>query len=163
MILYHGGTETIERPEIIIPATARDFGIGFYTTNIIDQAIRWAKRKSRTTSRPGHQRPAIVNLYDFDESALSILKVNTFPEASSDWLDMVVACRSDVYHKHGYDIVTGKIADDNVGETILYVLQNIMRREDAIERLRFEQINHQICFCSKESLQYLNFLEARTY
>lgn len=39
-------------------------------------------------------------------------------------------------------IVCGKIANDNVGETVSYVMQGIMRKEDAVERLKFEKINN---------------------
>ena len=48
-----------------------------------------------------------------------------------EWLDMVVRCRSDAKYIHGYDIVIGKFANDNVGETVNFVQQGIMRREDA--------------------------------
>ena len=75
---------------------------------------------------------------------------------------MVIKCRSDLNFKHGYDIVTGKIANDNVGETVEYVLAGIMRKEDAVERLRFEKINDQICFCSEESLKALVYKETYT-
>ena len=43
-----------------------------------------------------------------------------------EWLDMVLACRSNLSFTHNYDIVIGKIADDNVGETVSYVMQGIM-------------------------------------
>lgn len=42
-------------------------------------------------------------------------------------------------------------------ETVSYVMQGIMRREDAIERLRFEEINNQIAFCTEASLYTLHF------
>ena len=32
MILYHGGTDVIEKPEIKKRSGGRDFGIGFYCT-----------------------------------------------------------------------------------------------------------------------------------
>ena len=76
-----------------------------------------------------------------------------------DWLDMVVRCRGDREFRHGFDIVAGKIANDNVGETVSYVMQGIMRREDAVERLRFEQINNQIAFCTEAALKTLSFRE----
>ncbi|MBO7637565.1 MAG: DUF3990 domain-containing protein [Treponema sp.] len=53
-----------------------------------------------------------------------------------------------------------KIANNNVGETIEYVLAGIMRKEDAVERLRFEKINEQICFCTEESLKAIAFKES---
>ena len=51
----------------------------------------------------------------------------------------------------------GKIANDNVGETISYVIAGVMRKEDAVERLRFQQINNQLAFCSERALSYLKF------
>jgi hypothetical protein len=77
-----------------------------------------------------------------------------------EWLNMVVQCRSDVTYRHNFDIVSGKIANDNVGETVSYVMQGIMRKEDAVKRLKFEKINNQIAFCSKAALKRLHFMES---
>lgn len=61
---------------------------------------------------------------------------------------------------HRYDITEGKIADDSVGETILFVIDGIIKKEDALERLKFQKINSQIAFCSEESLALLNFVNS---
>ena len=58
---------------------------------------------------------------------------------------------------NGKDVITGKIANDNVGETISYVIAGIMRKEDALERLRFQKINNQVAFCSERALAYLKY------
>lgn len=76
------------------------------------------------------------------------------------WLNLIIRCRTDIKFNHGYDIVEGKIADDSVGETITYVIEGIMRKEDAIERLKFQHINLQIAFCTERSLDSLNFKES---
>jgi hypothetical protein len=75
-----------------------------------------------------------------------------------DWLEMVVQCRVNPGVRHDYDIVVGNIANDNVGETVSYVVQGIMRKEDAVKRLKFEKINNQIAFCSERGLQCLTFI-----
>ena len=54
----------------------------------------------------------------------------------------------------------GKIANDNVGETVSYVVKGIMRKEDAIERLKFEKINNQIAFCTEKAIKALVFKES---
>ncbi len=163
MILYHGSYTSIETPQIITQEKGRDFGFGFYTTSIKEQAERWAIRTARLRSRQtDKEESAIVNVYNFDEKFTEKLKTKVFPEADMEWLEMVIKCRSDLNFKHGYDIVTGKIANDNVGETVEYVLAGIMRKEDAVERLRFEKINDQICFCSEESLKALVYKENYT-
>lgn len=159
MILYHGTTLVIPQPRIIRSEQGRDFGSAFYTTDIQQQAERWAFRRARLETRLT-RKPAvpIVNLYEWDDSA--DLRILHFDEPSLEWLDMVVRCRSDVQHTRGYDIVIGKIANDNVGETVNFVQQGIMRREDAVERLRFEKINNQLAFCTDQALHSLRFLRS---
>ena len=159
MILYHGTTLEIKSPEILTDEKGRDFGFAFYTTDIKEQAERWAKRRAKIQSRKtGHSITPIVNIYEWDNSIA--LNNKSFDGASLEWLELVVACRSDITYKHNFDIVMGKIANDNVGETVSYVLQGIMRKEDAVERLKFEKINNQIAFCTEEAIKQLRFLES---
>jgi hypothetical protein len=157
MIVYHGSTIIVDKPQIIITEYGRDFGIGFYTTDIKEQAVRWALRKAKIDIRKGRTVKAIVSKYEFDEKNYENLRVIHFLEPSAAWLEMVCACRSNIRYNHGYDIVTGKIANDNVGETVSFVVQGIMRAEDAVERLKFEKINNQICFATGKALSYLNY------
>ena len=44
MILYHGSTVPVEKPEIRISESFLDFGTGFYTTTSLQQAERWARK-----------------------------------------------------------------------------------------------------------------------
>ncbi len=158
MILYHGSNVVVETPKIIKTETGRDFGHGFYTTDIKEQAVRWAIRKATLSSRGGKPYTPCVSIYEFDEAELERLKFKNFDIPSIEWLDMVCACRSNATFSHGYDIVAGKIANDNVGETVTYVLQGIMRKEDAVARLRFEKINNQICFNTATALRCLKYI-----
>lgn len=50
MILYHGSYIQIEKPKILVHEKGRDFGFGFYTTTIKEQAERWAIRTARLNS-----------------------------------------------------------------------------------------------------------------
>ncbi|MDC7289836.1 DUF3990 domain-containing protein [Blautia schinkii] len=156
MILYHGSTIAVEHPEIIKSEVGRDFGFAFYTTDIKEQAIRWARRKAMISGRKKHQTILpVISVYEWSETPN--LSVKVFKGASIEWLDMITKCRSNPDYHHDYDIVIGKIANDNVGETVSYVLQGIMRKEDAIERLKFEKINNQIAFCTDKSLDCLHY------
>ena len=160
MKLFHGSTIVVEAPQIIRSAVGRDFGLGFYTTDVKAQAERWALRRSRMAKRNGKvDARAIVSVYEIDLDAVrASLSFKDYPEASMDWLEMVVACRSDKDFSHPYDVVAGKIADDSVGETVSYVVAGVMRKEDAIERLKFQQINNQFAFCSERSLTFLKYI-----
>ncbi len=160
MILYHGTTLEIVTPQIIKSELGRDFGFAFYTTDIKEQAERWAIRKAKILSKKKDSIfvPAVVNIYEWTPSEETLKK--EFLGASMEWLELVVNCRGNIEFKHGYDIVSGKIANDNVGETVSYVMQGIMRKEDAVERLKFEKINNQIAFCSEKSLNELRFINS---
>jgi len=156
MIVFHGGTDMVNTPRIIKPFSGRDFGAGFYTTDIREQAEKWAKRQARYRKKPD----AILNTYDFDDSALDGLQVINFGDYSMQWLDFVLNCRSDSEFTHSYDLVIGKIANDDVGETIQAVLDGLTSREFALEKLVFMFANNQICFSSDNSLKHLKFLSS---
>lgn len=159
MIVYHGTTLKIMEPKILRSEIGRDFGFAFYTTDIKEQAERWAVRRARIESRKTRKAcDAIVNIYDWTSKPdLSLLQMEG---ATMEWLDMVVNCRSNLNYRHSYDIVCGKIANDNVGETVSYVVQGIMRKEDALKRLVFEKINSQIAFCTEKALHSLKFVDS---
>lgn len=160
MILYHGSISIVEKPQIIKSDIGRDFGFGFYTTNIKEQAIRWAARKAKILGMGNKHVIPILNIYEYNEDeALNELKIKRFYEPSFDWLEFVVSCRGNINFRHEFDLVIGNIANDNVGETVSYVMSGVMRKEDAVERLKFEKINNQFCFCTEKGLAYLQFVK----
>ena len=156
MTVYHGGTEIVKYPKIIKTYTGRDFGSGFYTTDIQDQAIKWAKRQARYRNKP----EAILNAYALDENVFQQLKILKFDKYSLDWLDFVVSCRKDAGFVHDYDIIIGKIANDDVGETIQAVVDGLTPKDYALSKLSFMQANNQICFSTDYSLRYIKFIFA---
>ncbi len=162
MLVYHGSLLKAENPGIIISEVGRDFGFGFYTTDIEEQAIRWARRKMVFADKNITGLRAVLNIYEFDElSAKEKLTIKTFENPLLDWLEFVISCRSNLKFQHDYDVVIGNIANDNVGETISFVMNGVMRKEDALERLKFQKINNQICFNSEKSLEYIKFVSSK--
>ena len=155
MILYHGSNVEVKNPKIISADRGRDFGFAFYLTPIKEQAERMAKRKQKQMENGD----AIVSVFEWNEDIES-MNYKCFPNPDLEWLEIVIRCRSDLKYKHGYDIVEGKIADDSVGETILFVIDGVMKKEDALERLKFQKINSQIAFCSEKSLKSLKFVKS---
>ena len=156
MIIYHGSDIEVKSPRIIQSEKGKDFGCAFYLTPIKKQAERMAKRKQRMNK----SKSAIVSVFEFNEKEAVNFKCKTFKSPNLEWLDMIIQCRTKPSFKHGYDIVEGKIADDSVGETILFVIDGVVKKEDALERLKFQKINSQIAFCSEESLNTLSFVES---
>ena len=156
MILYHGSNVEVKNPKIIKSEKGRDFGCAFYVTPIKEQAERMAKRKQRMNKSAS----AIVSVFEWNEKEIKRLKYKTFKNPDLEWLDMIIECRTNPFFKHGYDIVEGKIADDSVGETILFVIDGVIKKEDALERLKFQKINSQVAFCSEESLKFIKFINS---
>lgn len=158
MLLYHGSNVIVKNPKIIKVEKGRDFGFAFYLTPIKAQAERMAKRKAKISLT--ENKKAFVSIFEWNEKDIKDIKTKEFKDADSDWLDMVLNCRSNANYKHEFDIVIGKIADDNVGETINYVLDKVIKKEDAIERLKFQKSNLQIAFCSDLALKKLHFVDS---
>ena len=157
MIIYHGGTEIVEIPKILTINKGRDFGTGFYTTDIQAQASKWAKRQAMIR----RTKKSILNVYEYDNiNAEYSLKIKSFNEYSMEWLDFVVACRQDGLYAHEYDIVTGKVADDDVGETVQAVVDGLAPKEFALSKLSFMPANNQICFCTDKALSFLKFIKS---
>ncbi len=156
MILYHGSDVEVKDPIIFKSEKGKDFGCAFYLTQIKDQAERMAKRRQRMNKSDS----AVVSIFEFDENTVNNFKYIIFNNPDLEWLDMIIDCRTNPSFQHGYDIVEGKIADDSVGETILFVIDGVMKKEDAIERLKFQKINSQIAFCSEQSLKCLKFVDS---
>ena len=156
MILYHGSTDTVEKPVIRSQSAGRDFGIGFYCTDIRGQAEKWALRQGRI-----RKQTAVLNMYEFDlDFAQHNLNSKLFNDYSLEWLELVVACRKNPKYIHGFDIVYGKIANDDVGETVQAVLNGLMPLDFALERLAFMPSNNQYCFCTERSLMQLVFSDS---
>ena len=156
MILYHGSDVEVKNPIIVQTEKGRDFGCAFYVTPIKEQAERMAKRKQRMNKSSS----AIVSVFEWNEKAVNQFKYKQFLNPDLEWLDMIIECRTNPSYKHGYDIVEGKIADDSVGETILFVIDGVIKKEDALERLKFQKINSQIAFCNEEALNTLRYVES---
>ena len=101
MELFHGSNTIVDQPKIITDGHYKDFGYGFYCTNLERQAKRWALVKKNNH---------IVNIYDYQEN--KNLNILIFDEMTDEWLNFVVDCRRGI--KHNYDIVEGPMADDTV-------------------------------------------------
>ena len=157
MILYHGGTDIVKEPQIILNEQGRDFGFGFYVTDIYEQAEKWSRRQGRI-----RREKAILNIYEFDiDKAIQNLNFRNFTDYSAEWLEFVVDNRANPQVKHSFDIVFGKIANDDVGETVQAVIDGLMPLDFALQRLTFMPANNQYAFCTKQALTYLIFSDFR--
>ena len=143
-ILFHGSNVVIEQPKIITDGYYKDFGYGFYCTNLEKKAKRWALVKQH-----GH----VVNVYDYLEN--KSLNILVFDEMTDEWLDFVVACRQGI--KHDYDMVEGPMADDTIWNYVDDFTRGEISRTAFWELVKFKYPTHQIVFCSEKALKQLHF------
>ena len=101
MTIFHGSNVVVESPKILVMGFYKDFGYGFYCTNLEKQAQKWAITK---------KGDSVVSVYQFQTN--STLKIKSFPTMTDEWLDFVVNCRRGI--SHDYDIVEGPMADDQI-------------------------------------------------
>ena len=150
MIIYHGSYMEIPKPDTFHSRANVDFGTGFYTTPIYEQAKKWCNKFKR------RGKTGIISRYEFDESAYKMLKVKQFTSYSEEWLDFILNCRRG-QDTTDYDIVTGGVANDKVFNTVELYFENLIEKAEAIKRLRYEEPNLQIVFRSMEAIKYINF------
>ena len=155
MILYHGSYLAIEKPDLSFSRVTLDFGKGFYTTPIKDQAKKWSKRFIDTKGQ------GILSAFEFDENSMQSLNCLTFENYSEEWLEFIVSCRTGNDIGAKYQIIIGGIANDNVFDTIEEYLQGYRTKEQAIAKLRFEKPNVQYCFKEQSIMdKYLRFVSS---
>lgn len=151
MILYHGSYMEICVPDLRHSRSNVDFGCGFYTTPIYDQAAKWCEKFKRRGEE------GIVSCYEFEDNAYNECKTMFFESYSEDWLNFILSCRSGK-DTSDYEIVAGGVANDKVFNTIELYLDGLIDKAEAISRLRYEKPNMQICFRTEEVLKkYVHF------
>ena len=141
-MLYHGSHCAVPEPDVEHSRARVDFGKGFYTMPLLDQAKRWSERYVRLGET------GIVSRYVLDEKAFETAKLLRFDSYSEEWLDFIVACRTGRDHSD-YGIVIGGVANDRVFDTIELYFGSLIDKREAIKRLQYQKPNLQICFRSQ--------------
>ena len=144
LTVYHGSNIIVSNPKILTNGYYKDFGYGFYCTNIERQAKRWALSK---------KGDSVVNRYTYNENKK--LKICVFNDLTEEWLEFIVNCRHGKRHK--YDIVEGPMADDQVWDHVEDYVNGKISKSAFWELVKFAYPTHQIVFCTEEALKTLHF------
>ena len=146
MIVYHGTTQVIQKPDVVHTKKYLDFGKGFYLTTYEEQAKKWALRKGL---RQG--KSCVVNVYQLRDD-WSNYKVLSFDKENEQWLDFVCACRNGENINQAYDIIIGNVADDDVFKTVDMYFKGFWDKEKVLKELRYYKMNDQICIVNQKTL-----------
>ena len=146
MIVYHGSICEIRTPDVSRAKSRLDFGRAFYLTSYKRQAEKWAKRKAaRTRGKP------VVNVYHLADD-MSNFRIKDFGETDGEWLDFICACRSGKSVWRQFDVIKGRVANDDVFKTVDAYLKGDMTREAALRELRYAKPNDQIAITKAHAL-----------
>ena len=158
MILYHGSNVAIDKIDLAQCKPYKDFGKGFYLTDIKSQAEDMAVRRVRLS---GWGSP-IVTAFEFDEKLLKDKSINTliFPKVSVKWAQFVLDNR-DINHEgfsHNYDIVVGPVADDTVAFQLRRFLLGAISLKSLVKELTYRGLNNQYFFGTELAISKLRRL-----
>ena len=154
IIIYHGGTEVIEKPLCRIGRKELDFGQGFYVTDLRQQAVSWANTVSLK-----RQQPPLLNIYRLQrDEVLRRFRCKIFTAYDAEWLDFIVANRNGDNVAQQFDFVEGGVANDRVIDTVNLYISGLMDFSTALSRLAEHRPNNQICILNQEIIDnYLTY------
>ena len=154
MRLYHGSNIEVKSIDFAKCKPYKDFGQGFYLTEIEEQASQIARR---TASIYGGD--AVVTRFEFDETALSdsSLSIKRFEEPGEEWALFVMAYRSrERQHPiHEYDIVIGPVANDTIATLFRNFDDGIIDLPMLVNGLKYKEISSQYFFHTPQAVRYL--------
>ena len=157
MRLYHGSLEIVSSPEIRTSNRTLDYGMGFYTTTSMSQAEMWVKSRMKNSKCS----KGFINIYEFDDSDIDILKVLRFEEPSEEWVDFVMRNRTQKGFVHNFDIVYGPVANDRVYAAFALYEGGLLNKQMLIAELKAYKLIDQLLFHTAKSLKSLTFIEAK--
>lgn len=154
MILYHGSNQPIVNIDLSQGKKFKDFGQGFYTTHIREQAAYWAKR---ITDRYGGIPTVTEFNFSLDEAVAAGLNMKIFENPDKEWALFVMANRKqggEEFH-HDYDIVIGPVADDRMARLFGLYDMEIIDLDAVVAGLVYKDLNSQYFFATEKSLKFI--------
>ena len=154
MRLFHGSNTAVEIVDFDKCKPYKDFGRGFYLTEIEQQAVLMAKRTASI-----HGGVPVVSKFEFDESAFDdpVLSIKHFHQPDREWALFVMKNRSreHIQPVHGHDIVIGPVADDDIAVLFRNFADGIIDLPTLVMGLRYKKVSSQYFFHSPAAATYL--------
>lgn len=152
MRLYHGTNIDFLDIDIAKSNPYKDFGRGFYLTDLRHQAERMALRKVKFFGGE-----CVVQEYEFDESLLAncILNVKVFASPNEEWAEFIHNNRNIGSYHHDYDVVVGPIADDGVAFLLGRYEEGTITLAELARQLEYRQLNSQYFFGTTRAINLL--------
>jgi type II restriction/modification system DNA methylase subunit YeeA len=156
MRVFHGSNRHFDIVDLSMSKDKRDFGRGFYTTILIEQAKEWAEALYERFGGDG------IFVYEF-EIVTEDLKIKTYDDLTEEWLEMVRKNRTQGGIQHDFDIVIGPVANDVTNRTIALYVSGTIDLEAALKQLRYKKSTSQLSIHTSTALKKLRFIKETNY
>ena len=162
MKLYHGSNIVIQHINLTMCRPYKDFGKGFYLTDIEEQAKKMAVRVSKI-----YGGSPVVNTFEIQDDFREIqnLKIKDFGvQTTEEWAKFVMHNRNRAFldmknnlcnKDNKYDIVIGPVADDNMALLFRQYENKIVDFETLLKGMIYKKTSSQYSFHTEKSIELL--------
>ena len=162
MRLYHGSNIAIDNINLAMCRPYKDFGQGFYLTDIEEQAEKMAIRVAKIYG----EKP-IVNIYEIEDNFKNLknLKIKDFGiQTTEEWARFVMNNRSRAFtdmknvlcnKDNKYDIVIGPVADDKMALLFRQYENDIIDFKTLLRGMIYKKTSSQYSFHTENSVKLL--------
>lgn len=162
MRLYHGSNILIDGINLAMCRPYKDFGKGFYMTDIKEQAEKMALRVARI-----YGGNPVVNIFEIDDDFKNVpnIKIKDFGEQTTEeWAKFVMNNRdrtfADIHNvlcnmDNKYDIVIGPVADDNMALLFRQYVNEIIDFSTLLKGMIYKKTSSQYSFHTERSIALL--------
>ena len=166
-IIYHGSNDIIEKPKFGKGKPYNDYGLGFYCTENLALAKEWAV----DIGRDGY-----ANIYEIDDSRLSVLNLNDEQYTILHWLAILLENRhfdspSSLSHEakeyilnnfsvdyKSYDVIIGYRADDSYFSFAQDFLNGTISYRQLNNAMHLGNLGQQFVLKSKKAFDLISFI-----
>ena len=162
MRLYHGSNIVIDSINLAMCRPYKDFGQGFYLTDIEEQAEKMATRVSKI-----YGGFPVVNIYEIDDDfrELSDLRIKDFgAHTTEEWAKFIMNNRNRTFtdeksllcnRDNKYDIAIGPVADDNMALLFRQYENEIIDFSTLLKGMIYRKTSSQYSFHTEKSIKLL--------
>ena len=162
MKLYHGSNIVIDNINLAMCRPYKDFGKGFYLTDIEEQAGKMAVRVSKI-----YGGVPIVNTFEIEDDfrELTNIKIKDFGTyTTAEWAKFVMNNRNRAFidekdvlwsTDNKYDIVIGPVADDNMALLFRQYENEMIDFDTLLKGMIYKKTSSQYSFHTEKSIKLL--------
>ena len=164
MMLFHGSNVAVSTILLDRCQPNKDFGKGFYTTSLSEQAGMMAKRVARRFG--GVPCISTFSIEDGFQNR-SDLSIKIFAEVNIEWAMFVLNNRYPKSEKSNaladnnvdckYDIVIGPVANDDLSVIFRLFERGIISKESLVREMKYRKMTNQYSFHTERAVALLHY------